>query len=162
MELRNIIEKYLGKKEHGPGMLEDETLSQFNPADLEKILIVDDDDDMLNLIKKQLECMPDYQTLGCRNELETLEEINNHEIEVGIIDVNLEALSGYRLGDYIRYLKNRDIPFIFISSDRQKVTEMNVLKIDNCVFLQKPFSRKELVHAIRETIQGKKNLKEVA
>lgn len=153
MEIRNFLTKYFGPQDSSENdVLNEQILADFDEINFENILVVDDDDDMLRLIKRQLECMPDYHAISCKNELETLEEITNTDIEVGIIDVNLEALSGYRLGDYIRYLKKKDVPFIFISSDRDKLTELNVLKIENCQFLHKPFSRKELVAAIRKSI----------
>lgn len=81
-----------------------------------KILVVDDDKEIVGAIKKRLE-MEDYEIITAYNGLEAMDVLMEQEVQLLIIDVMMPKMDGLSATMKIRESKN--IPII-ICQQRQK------------------------------------------
>lgn len=59
------------------------------------ILLVDDDPDIVELLKLFLE--KDYDVLEANNGIEAAEQFSRHSIDLAVIDIMMPELDGYQL-----------------------------------------------------------------
>ena len=120
-----------------------------------KILLVEDEADLGNVVKQYLELMDfdvDWQQNG-RTALEIFEKAPN-AYHILLIDVNLPGLNGFELAEQIIQL-NSHVPFLFLTARGEKTDRLNGLKIGADDYVVKPFDVDELVLRIRNIIKRK-------
>ncbi|SFW37464.1 response regulator transcription factor [Chitinophaga sancti] len=120
-----------------------------------KILLVEDEADLGNVVKQYLELMDfdvDWQQNG-RTALDVFEKSPN-AYHILLIDVNLPGLNGFELAEHIIQL-NSDVPFLFLTARGDKNDRLNGLKIGADDYVVKPFDVDELVLRIRNIIKRK-------
>ena len=104
---------------------------------MEKILVVDDDECLLDAMMCVLE--PHYATHGCTRGDDALAWANAHQPDLILLDVLMDEMDGY---DVCRELKNRpetrDIPVIFVSSLDSVQDETHGLALGAIDYLTKP------------------------
>jgi len=120
-----------------------------------KILLVEDEADLGNVVKQYLELMDfdvDWQQNG-RTALDVFEKSPN-AYHILLIDVNLPGLNGFELAEHIIKL-NSDVPFLFLTARGDKNDRLSGLKIGADDYVVKPFDVDELVLRIRNIIKRK-------
>lgn len=120
-----------------------------------KILLVEDEADLGNVVKQYLELMDfdvDWQQNG-RTALDVFEKSPN-AFHILLIDVNLPGLNGFELAEHVIKL-NPDVPFLFLTARGEKNDRLNGLKIGADDYVVKPFDVDELVLRIRNIIKRK-------
>jgi DNA-binding response OmpR family regulator len=120
-----------------------------------KILLVEDEADLGNVVKQYLELMDfdvDWQQNG-RTALDVFEKSPN-AYHILLIDVNLPGLNGFELAEHVIKL-NSDVPFLFLTARGEKNDRLNGLKIGADDYVVKPFDVDELVLRIRNIIKRK-------
>lgn len=120
-----------------------------------KILLVEDEADLGNVVKQYLELMDfdvDWQQNG-RTALELFQK-SPQAYHILLIDVNLPGLNGFELAEQIIRL-NSDVPFLFLTARGEKNDRLNGLKIGADDYVVKPFDVDELVLRIRNIIKRK-------
>jgi DNA-binding response OmpR family regulator len=120
-----------------------------------KILLVEDEADLGNVVKQYLELMDfdvDWQQNG-RTALDVFEKSPN-AFHILLIDVNLPGLNGFELAEHVIKL-NPDVPFLFLTARGDKNDRLNGLKIGADDYVVKPFDVDELVLRIRNIIKRK-------
>ncbi|HEW91621.1 MAG TPA: response regulator, partial [Thermotogaceae bacterium] len=104
---------------------------------MKKILVVDDETNIRNLIKKILS--DEFEVDTAANGLEALKLLKNKEFDLMILDINMPQMDGVEL---MKKLKkhNVSIPIVVISvfSDPEKLIE--TFKLGATDFIVKPFS----------------------
>jgi signal transduction histidine kinase len=108
------------------------------------ILVVDDNPQMLNYLKKILE--ERWKVEAVRDGREALAFMNRHKPDVVISDVMMPHINGFELLAAIR--KNSDwsaIPFILVSARAGKEATVEGLEKGATDYLVKPFSARELI-----------------
>jgi signal transduction histidine kinase/HPt (histidine-containing phosphotransfer) domain-containing protein len=104
---------------------------------MEKILVVDDDECLLDAMMCVLE--PHYATHGCTRGDDALAWARAHQPDLILLDVLMDEMDGY---DVCRELKNRpetrDIPVIFVSSLDSVQDETHGLALGAIDYLTKP------------------------
>jgi DNA-binding NtrC family response regulator len=122
------------------------------------ILIVDDEFDIVNLIKASLQ-KHGFDTLGFTDPLIAFEHFQNHSKDFALVisDIRMPSMNGYELLRKIK-AERPTIKTILISAfeiNKEEFSKiMPTIKIDS--FITKPISLKQLVHSIENTLKEKK------
>jgi DNA-binding NtrC family response regulator len=122
------------------------------------ILIIDDEFDIVTLIKASLQ-KHGFDTLGFTDPLLAFEHFQNNSTDFALVisDIRMPSMNGYEL---IRKIKAErpTIKTILISAfeiNKEEFSKiMPTVKIDS--FITKPISLKQLVHSIENTLKEKK------
>jgi DNA-binding response OmpR family regulator len=112
-----------------------------------KILAVDDEEDLCEIIKFNLES-EGYEVDTALSAEEAL-KMPIEEYHLFIFDVMMGAMSGYKLADEIRKKKRSESPFIFLtakSTENDKLTGFTLGAED---FITKPFFIRELIARVK-------------
>ncbi|ACV24466.1 response regulator [Methanocaldococcus fervens] len=118
-----------------------------------KILVVEDEEDILNLIKIILD-MEGYLTILAKDGEEGIKALeDNEDISLIILDIRMPNMNGW---EFLKIIKSSDkwknIPVIVLTaytqvSDIEKARSMGVEG-----YIAKPFSREELIRKIKDII----------
>lgn len=120
-----------------------------------KILIVDDDKDIVNLMCDILsdEC---YEVNRAFNGYEAIGSVKNEKYDLIILDIMLPDMNGY---DVLREIRNKThCPIIFLTA-KSKITDKIVgLETGADDYITKPFDDGELVARVRAHIRREKRV----
>ncbi|PEW97857.1 DNA-binding response regulator [Bacillus cereus] len=122
-----------------------------------KILVVDDESSIRNLIRMQLE-MEGYEVFTAADGREALEKWNEQP-DVLILDVMLPDTDGYELLRLFRE-KDRDIPVLMLTAKSQMNDKLLGLQLGADDYVTKPFNYAELILRVKNMSRRVK--KEVA
>ncbi|PGL38462.1 DNA-binding response regulator [Bacillus cereus] len=122
-----------------------------------KVLVVDDESSIRNLIRMQLE-MEGYEVLTAADGREALERWNEQP-DVLILDVMLPDTDGYELLRLFRE-KDRDIPVLMLTAKSQMNDKLLGLQLGADDYVTKPFNYAELILRVKNMSRRVK--KEVA
>ncbi|MGN6439815.1 MAG: response regulator transcription factor [Agriterribacter sp.] len=122
----------------------------------ERILLVEDETDLGNVVKQYLEVM-EFEVVWCKNGREAYEMFreNIKGFEIVLIDIRLPEMDGFELAEHIVSL-NPDMSFLFLTARSEKSDKIYGLKIGADDYITKPFDIDELVLRIRNIIRRKK------
>ncbi len=118
------------------------------------LLIVEDDPDILNLLKTTLS-FHGYRVTTARNGQEGLDAVQNERPTIIIADILMPKLDGFGLVNRLRIdPKTRDIPVMLVTAtyvtEEDKVFAQN---IGATRFIQKPIDMEKFLATVRELIQ---------
>ena len=115
----------------------------------ERILIVDDDEDVLLIVQTILD-NAGYATLTARNGREGVEKALEARPQAVLLDVMMPELSGWEVA---RRLKDdertADVPIIFLSARTQESDRQRGQEIGVAAYVTKPFDPTELMQLVR-------------
>lgn len=111
-----------------------------------KILVVDDESSICNLIRMQLE-MEGYEVLTAANGKEALQRWEEKP-DVLILDVMLPDIDGYELLRLFRE-KDRDIPVLMLTAKSQMNDKLLGLQLGADDYVTKPFHYAELILRVK-------------
>lgn len=119
--------------------------------DKKKILIVDDEADVLKVLDKRL-TSAGYEVIQASNGREAIISAKKERPQLIILDILMPEMDG---GDVANRLKNdpatKDIPVIFLTCLVRKEEEKNVEDVGaGRYFVAKPFNADELLAEIKE------------
>ncbi|WDF66357.1 sigma-54-dependent transcriptional regulator [Flavobacterium sp. KACC 22763] len=119
----------------------------------ENILVVDDNNDMLDLIQRQLKSF-NYRTYKASSVNEAIDVLKNSEIDLLISDLNMPNINGIEL---LKYAEEHfpAIPKLVISGIPSVYNIVNAMKSGALDYLTKPFTSEELHKAILESLNKK-------
>lgn len=112
----------------------------------EKILIVDDEVEILELIKSYL-IEEQYQVLTAQNAKRALTKIKTETPDLILLDIMLPDIDGIELCLEIRKISNA--PILFISCKSQEMDKVLALSVGGDDYITKPFLPYELVARIK-------------
>jgi DNA-binding response OmpR family regulator len=111
-----------------------------------KILIAEDDLDILNLVKDYLSAS-DFETEHSQNGEEAYALFQNQSIDLAILDLMLPGIDGFELCRRIR--KESNIPIIILSAKKSDSDKILALGLGADDYIVKPFSPRELIARIK-------------
>jgi len=117
---------------------------------MKKILVIDDDKELLKLIQLRLE-KGGYKVECANDGLEGIAKIDDFHPDLVILDVMMPHLDGYSLLQEMKFdLDLRQIP-ILVLSGRQDLKDIfdHMGKVE---FVPKPFDSKELLGTVKECL----------
>lgn len=116
---------------------------------MEKILIIEDEEPILELVKLNLE-MVGYETCRAEDGLKGLDIIKTEQIDLIILDIMLPKMNGYEL---LPYILERGIPVILLTAKnslKDKVVGLNLGADD---YITKPFESVELIARVKALLR---------
>ena len=118
-----------------------------------KILCVEDEPQMIDLIKLILETKG-YEVLGAEGGQQGLDLMRSEKPDLILLDLMMPEMDG---GDVFHHMKEevelRDIPVIVVTAKAapiDKVLWINVAKVDD--YVTKPFGPRELVESVEKVL----------
>lgn len=122
----------------------------------EKILVVEDDQEIAMAIKEYLS-KEGYKITWGSTGLEALEEFSKNYFDLAIIDIMMPEMDGFTLCKNIR-LKSM-IPIIILSAKNKEGYKIEGLNIGADDYMTKPFSLKELSARVNRHLKRYKSFK---
>jgi CheY-like chemotaxis protein len=116
------------------------------------ILLVDDEDQLRRVMRDLLE-RQGYQVLEARDGAEALSEIDRHNPDLVILDLNLPGIDGYGVLGHLRSRETtRNLPIIVLTAKGDEDNEVRVLQLGADDFLTKPFRARALAARLETTL----------
>lgn len=125
---------------------------------VKKVLVVDDELDLCQIVKKQLESIGEFEVTFCTNGTEAFELSKQLRPDVILLDVAMPDLSGPKIAKQLADdPETKNIPFIYLTGmvSREEVKESRNL-IGGNYFIAKPFLGIADVMRVIDMALGKK------
>ena len=117
------------------------------------VLIVDDDVDIINLVKKYLGD-EGHQVMSAVNPIDAQEIINKFRVTLAIVDVNMPFQNGFDFVEQTRRsIRNRFMPVLFLTGRSDKKDIERARKLDIEGYMLKPFDKKTFVEKVNALIK---------
>lgn len=128
---------------------------------MKKILIVDDDEYIRNLVTSLL-MREGFKTIAAENGLVALNLLQKELCDLAIVDIMMPVMNGYLLTTEIR--KEYDIPIILLTAKSQIEDKEKGFESGTDDYLIKPFEPKELIFRVNALLRrygksGEANIK---
>lgn len=125
---------------------------------MKKILVIDDEIDICNMLKEYLQ-MEDYLVYTAADANEALKQVCNQP-DLILLDINMPQMDGYELCERIR--DELTCPILFLSARTEEKDRVNGFKVGGDDYIVKPFSMDELLariaaHLRREDRRNNRN-----
>lgn len=123
----------------------------------EKILVVDDDREMVELIQLFLS-NAGYETIAAYSGEEALEKTFREKPDLILLDIMMPRIDGWEV---LRRIKNdpeaQNIPVAFITARTQNIDKMIGLSVMKAAgYITKPFSKQELLTEVKRILDERK------
>ena len=112
-----------------------------------RILIVDDEEDICEILKFNLES--EGYTVDTVNSAEEALALKVDRYQLFLLDVMMKGMSGYKLADEIRKRKKINAPIIFITAKNSENDKLTGFSVGADDFITKPFSVKEILARVK-------------
>lgn len=120
-----------------------------------KILVVDDDIDILELIRFNLESVG-YQVVTATDGSEVIGILNDESIDLAILDIGLPGMTGIEICRRMRQDERLgDVPIIFVTARTQETDLLIGFQVGANDYIKKPFSPRELLARVQSQFRGK-------
>ena len=134
-----------------------EDMLELKTTDLPKklrVIAVDDDIVILNLVQKQMEYAGVHCDI-CRNPSEMVERLREGHYDLLLTDIKMPGMNGYELLELLRNSNvgnSKEIPVLVITAHvPRKKEELVEAGFDGCLY--KPFAREELYAAVNAALE---------
>ncbi len=115
-----------------------------------KILIVDDEKNIVNVIKEYCE-FNELETDYAYNGLEAVEKAKINTYDCIVMDIMMPVMSGYEAVEEIR--KFKDIPILLCSAKVEEYDRLKGFELGVDDYIMKPFSPREVVARIKAVLK---------
>lgn len=122
---------------------------------MSKILIIEDDDNILQLEKDYLEAAG-YETESAVDGAAGVQMALEGDFDLVLLDIMLPEINGFQVCKKIRAFKN--IPIILVSAKKEDPDKINGLEFGADDYVVKPFSPSELVARVKAHISRYRRL----
>ncbi len=121
---------------------------------LPKILIVDDDKEIRNLLVERLHTYG-FEVVGVDSSIAMYEELSKENYLLIILDIMLKGENGLEICKDLRnsFESYSDIPVIFLSALGDTTDKVVGLEFGGDDYISKPFETKELIARIKATLR---------
>jgi len=119
---------------------------------MKKILLVDDEVDILEFLKYNLE-QDNFEVLVSSNGKDALKKISQNP-DLIVLDIMMPEMDGFELYQQIKANKEyQDIPIIFLTAKSGETDEIKGLDLGASDYIQKPISPKKLIARIKSNLR---------
>src|SRR5699024_1887515 len=117
---------------------------------MKKILVVDDEKPISDIIKFNLE-KEGYEVVTAFDGEEALEKVSEEEPALIVLDVMLPKIDGLEVVREVR--KNHDMPIIMVTAKETEIDKVLGLELGADDYVTKPFSNRELVARVKANLR---------
>lgn len=118
----------------------------------EKLLIVDDEPDMLKLLSMIIKEKTPYEVVTTNNPLEALEFVKKDNFDLVIADLKMPGLDGIELLDAIKRV-DENIPVIIITAYGTVESATEAIQKGGFDFISKPFRKEQILFTIDKALK---------
>ncbi len=118
----------------------------------EKLLIVDDEPDMLKLLSMIIKEKTPYEVVTTNNPLEALEFAKKGGFDLVISDLKMPGLDGIELIEAVKKI-DEDIPIIIITAYGTVESASESMNKGGFDFITKPFRKEQILFTIDKAIK---------
>lgn len=115
-----------------------------------KILIVDDEQDLLEILSFNLEGRR-YHVDTCTSAIEAL-TMPIEEYDLLILDVMMQGMTGFQMAEELRRKREIDVPIIFLTAKDSENDLLTGFSLGADDYISKPFSVKELLARVQAVL----------
>ena len=119
--------------------------------DERSIMIVDDEPDILSLLKKALNLEGFANIIQIDNGITAVDACRKIQPDIIILDVMLPGLDGYEVCKQIRAFSH--CPILFLSSKNDELDKILGLAVGGDDYVTKPFSPKEIAYRVKAQLR---------
>ncbi len=118
----------------------------------EKILVIDDEIDMLTLLRMIIEDNTAYVVETTNNPSEGLKLLIEQDYDLVISDLKMPGMDGLELFDELKEIKP-DLPMIIITAYGSIETSKDAMKMGIADFITKPFRKDNILFTINRVLE---------
>jgi DNA-binding response OmpR family regulator len=118
---------------------------------VQRILVVDDDRELRNLVRTALE-HKGYDVLTAHDAVQGLELIAKGKIDVALLDVMMPGMDGLTMLSHLRE-HNENLRVIIMTALNTPETAISALRDQACDLLSKPFEIQQLLSAVQTALE---------
>jgi len=118
----------------------------------EKLLIVDDEPDMLKLLGMIIRDKTPYETITTNNPVEALDLVKKGGYDLLITDLKMPGLDGVEMLEAVKRL-DADIPVIIMTAYGTVETAEEALSKGAFDFISKPFRKEQILFTIDKALK---------
>jgi DNA-binding response OmpR family regulator len=122
-----------------------------NMSERARVLAVDDQEDILDLIQMSLD--PHYDVATLTSPVDLFEVMEMLEPDLLILDVMMPKVTGFQLTELLRKGNHRNIPIIMLSAKSTAGEIKHGYKVGATLYLTKPFQPERLVKNVQTQFQ---------
>jgi|OpeIllAssembly_1097287.scaffolds.fasta_scaffold07175_2 DNA-binding NtrC family response regulator len=134
------------------GVLNRHSLSYKEDSMAEKILIVDDEPDMLRLLSMILRDKTSYQVTTTNNPIEAIELAKHGGFDLVLSDLKMPGLDGIEIIDAVKKV-DEDIPVIIITAFASVESASEAMQKGGFDFITKPFRKEQILFTIDKALK---------
>jgi len=116
-----------------------------------KIMLVDDEPDILDVLEKALNIEGYFNIIKSGNGLSAISICKEAQPDVIILDVMLPDIDGYEVCKQIRQFSH--CPILFLSSKNDELDKILGLAVGGDDYVTKPFSPREVVYRVKAQLR---------
>ncbi len=118
----------------------------------EKILIVDDEPDMLKLLSMILREKTPYEITTTNNPIEAVELVKKEKFDIVISDLKMPGLDGIEIIDAVKKV-DEDTPVIIVTAYGTVESATEAMQKGGFDFITKPFRKEHILFTIDKAIK---------
>lgn len=120
---------------------------------MKKILLVDDDPNIIEFLKYNLE-HNDFEVIEAYSGWESIAKMR-YNPDLMVLDILMPGMDGFEVFEKIREIKEYDnIPIIFLTAKASEVDEVKALEMGALDYISKPISPQKLIARINANIKS--------
>ena len=116
-----------------------------------KVLLVEDEENLLDIIKLNLE-MEELDVTTCKDGKSAVESFKPGKFNLVILDVMLPLMNGFDVCEKIRKI-DKNVPVLFLTAKNESQDRVKGLKLGGDDYLAKPFNLEELLLRVNNLIK---------
>jgi len=123
-----------------------------------KILVVEDEADIRELVAFSLVNFGDFEVVKARNGVEAVTVAKEEKPDLILMDVRMPKMTGYEACAQLKeFPETRDIPVVFLSAKGQEAEIQQGIDVGAVEFILKPFAPDELTAKVRNILERLEN-----
>ena len=118
---------------------------------MKKVLVVDDDEDIVNIVSALLQS-EGYHTITAQNGKDALHKASTEKPDLIIADIMMPEMDGWEFCWHVREDKSLgETPFIFLTARADVMDQIRGSEIGADDYIIKPFRKQELLKRVQNT-----------